>query len=72
MKTIFHELVLNYMIYSMTIIEICTIRQIPLGAMKKIVCFVRTGVLKSQQSPRITPPLTLPYIAHTTDYKAGH
>ena len=72
MKTRFHVLVSKYMIYSMTINETCTIRQISLGAMKKIVYFVRTGVLKSQQSPRITPPLTLPYIVHTTDYKAGH
>ena len=37
---------LKYMIYSMTITEISTIRQIPLGARKKIVCFVRTGVLR--------------------------
>ena len=46
MKTTFHVPVLKYMIYSMTITEIPTIRQISLGAMKKIVCFVGTGVLK--------------------------
>ena len=46
MKTRFHVLALKYMIYSMTITEICTIRQISLRAMKKLLCFVRTGVLK--------------------------
>ena len=46
MKTTFHVPVLKYMIYSMTITEIFTIRQISLGALKKIVCFVRTGILK--------------------------
>ena len=34
------------MIYSMRITEISTIGQMSLGAMKKIVCFVRSGVLK--------------------------
>ena len=34
------------MIYSMTVTEISSMRQISLGAMKKIVCFVRSGVLK--------------------------
>ena len=46
MKTTFHVPVLKYMIYSMTITEISSIRQISLVAMKKIVCFVGTGVLK--------------------------
>ena len=46
MKTTFHVPVLKYMIYFMVITEISTIRQISLGAMKKCVCFVRTGVLK--------------------------
>ena len=46
LKTTFHVPVLKYMIYSMTITEISTIRQISLGTIKKIVCFVRTGVLK--------------------------
>ena len=46
MKTTFHVPVLEYMIYSMSITEISTIGQISLGAMKKIVCFVRSGVLK--------------------------
>ena len=46
MKTTFHVPVLKYMIYSMSITEISTIGQISLGTMKKIVCFVRSGVLK--------------------------
>ena len=46
MKTTFHVPVLKYMIYSMTITEISTLRQISLGAMKKIISFVRTDVLK--------------------------
>ena len=45
MKTTFHVPVLKYKNYSMTITEIFTIRQISLWAMKKIVCFVGTGVL---------------------------
>ena len=46
MKTTFHVPVLKYIIYSMTITEISTIEKISLGAMKKSVRFVRTGVLK--------------------------
>ena len=46
MKTTFHVPVLKYMIYSMSITEISTIGQISLGTMKKIVCFVWSGVLK--------------------------
>ena len=46
MKTTFHVPVLKYMIYSMTITETSTIRQISLGATKKIISFVGTDVLK--------------------------
>ena len=70
MKTTFHVPVLKYMIYSMTITEISTIRQISLGAMEKVVCFVEIGVLKVATVTKNNSTLNSP--VHTTDCKAGH
>ena len=57
---------LKYMIYSMSIIEISTIGQISLGAMKKIVCFMQSGVLKVTTVAKNNSTLNSPvYSSHS-------
>ena len=65
MKITFHVLVLKYMIYSMIITEISTVRQISLGARNKIVYFVWTGVLKVATEAKNNSTLKFPvYSSH--------
>ena len=66
MKTTFHVPVLKYVIYSMSITEISTIGQISFGAMKKIVCIVRSGVLKVATVAKNNSSLNSPlYSSHS-------
>ena len=65
MKTTFYVPVLKYMNYSMNITEISTIKQISLEARKKIVYFVRSGVLKVATVAKNNTTLNFPvYSSH--------
>ena len=72
MKTTFHVPVLKYMIYSMTITEISSIRQISLGARKKIVYCVWTGVLKVATVAKNNSILNFPVYSSHKRLQAVH